>query len=411
MNPFPLILADLRAMRITAVFSVLLIALSIAMGIAVSAQERALRKASARAADDFPLLIGAAGSETQLVLSAVYLQPYALPLLDGATLKRLAGDPRVSGLSPVAPGDIYRGWPIVGVAPELVTRWGRVAPFEGRVFLKMGEAVLGSEVRLRMGEEFFATHGRAGDKHAPGEEDEDEDQHRHDNGAFVAVGRMPATGSPFDRAILVPIESVWAIHGQSVSHGGDLSRLGPPFDGDVPGVPAVVVRPKQVADAYQLRSEYRHNGALALFPAEVLTSIYQSLGDVRDLLVAASAANNLLLLASILMLATILVGLRRRRYAVLRALGATRTFVALTIWGGLVSLLAIGASLGLLLGFGAARLLSTWMQMRSGLALAPALGDGEILFSLGIFLVGALLMGAVSTVMALKGDVAKQLRF
>jgi putative ABC transport system permease protein len=275
----------------------------------------------------------------------------------------------------------------------------------------MGEAVLGSEVRLRMGEEFFAAHGRAGDKHAPGEEDEDEDEHRHDNGAFVVVGRMPATGSPFDRAILVPIESVWAIHGQPVGHSGSHSRLGPPYDGEVPGVPAVVVRPKQVADAYQLRSEYRHNGALALFPAEVLTSIYQSLGDVRDLLVAASAANNLLLLASILMLATILVGLRRRRYAVLRALGATRTFVALTIWGGLVSLLAIGASLGLLLGFGAARLLSTWMQMRSGLALAPALGDGEILFSLGIFSVGALLMGAVSTVMALKGDVAKQLRF
>jgi hypothetical protein len=34
-----------------------------------------------------------------------------------------------------------------------------------------------------------------------------------------------------------------------------------------------------------------------------------------------------------------------------------------------------------------------------------------MLFSLGIFSVGALLMGAISTVMALKGDVAKQLRF
>ena len=44
---------------------------------------RALREGSARAADAFDLLIGAPGSETQLVLTSVYLQPASLDLIDG----------------------------------------------------------------------------------------------------------------------------------------------------------------------------------------------------------------------------------------------------------------------------------------------------------------------------------------
>ena len=50
------------------------------------------------------------------------------------------------------------------------------------------------------------------------------------------------------------------------------------------------------------------------------------------------------------------------------------------------------------------------MQARSALALGRGLGDGEILFCFGIFTVGALVMSAVSTVMAHRGDAAKELR-
>ncbi len=58
------ILADLRRLWAGAVVVVLLVALATALGVTVTLQERALRLGSARAADKFDLVIGAAGSET-----------------------------------------------------------------------------------------------------------------------------------------------------------------------------------------------------------------------------------------------------------------------------------------------------------------------------------------------------------
>ena len=95
-NPFPVIRADLRRNQLLAWVTVLLVALSVASGIAVISQERALRQGSARAADDFDVLVGAPGSGTQLVLSTVYLQSQAIPLLDGDVLLQASAGPGLS---------------------------------------------------------------------------------------------------------------------------------------------------------------------------------------------------------------------------------------------------------------------------------------------------------------------------
>ena len=50
MNPLPMVIADLRALRWTAAAIVTLVALAVAIGVAIGAQERALRQASAKAA-------------------------------------------------------------------------------------------------------------------------------------------------------------------------------------------------------------------------------------------------------------------------------------------------------------------------------------------------------------------------
>ncbi|MEY9584854.1 hypothetical protein ABIA15_003611 [Sinorhizobium fredii] len=90
------ILADLRKYWLGSAVVVLIVALAVALGVAVTLQERALRLGSARAADKFDLVIGAAGSENQLVLSSVFLQASPLPLMDGRVLTQLASDPRVA---------------------------------------------------------------------------------------------------------------------------------------------------------------------------------------------------------------------------------------------------------------------------------------------------------------------------
>jgi putative ABC transport system permease protein len=95
MNPLPLVLAELRHNRSAVLAVAVLIALAVSLGVAVSAQERGLRKSSASAAEPFDIVVGMPGSQTQLVLTSVYLQPAALELVPGNVLQRLQDTPGV----------------------------------------------------------------------------------------------------------------------------------------------------------------------------------------------------------------------------------------------------------------------------------------------------------------------------
>ena len=93
MNPFPIVVALFRRNRATVLLLVCLVMLAVALGVAVSAQERALRQGSARAADRFDLIVGAPGSQTELLMNIVYLQPSAVELLKPDVLARLLAEP------------------------------------------------------------------------------------------------------------------------------------------------------------------------------------------------------------------------------------------------------------------------------------------------------------------------------
>jgi putative ABC transport system permease protein len=403
MNPLPMLIADLKALRWTAAAIVALVAMAVAVGVAINAQERALRKGSAAAAADFDLLVAAPGSQTQLMLTAVFLQPEALPLLDGSILKKLAADKRVAALAPIALGDISAGYPVVGTTAAFATRWGRLKPGEGRVFARRGEAVLGADVALPLGAEIIPSHATAGIRHPFGVTMPEEAEHRHGNARYQAVGRLPRLGSPWDRAILVPIETVWETHG--LGHhghaGGDAGEE--PLDAfltdsdNPPGVPAIVVKPKGVAEAYALRSAYREGGTMAFFPAEVLVALYGAMGNMRDVLFVASVLNTLLIVAAVLLLLLAVAGLRRRRYALLRALGAPRRYILLVVWLNAAVLLSTGCAIGLLTGWVLAGLVSSYVTGETGLALQFVFDSSDITGALML----VILASALSLVPAL----------
>lgn len=390
MNPIPMILADLRGLRWIGVVIVALVAIAVAVGIALGAQERAFRHASAAAADDFPLVVGAAGSPTSLVLSTVYLRLEALPLLRGEVLRRAQTDDRIAAVAPIAFGDVVRGHPVVGTTADFATRWGRLATTEGRMFVEEGEAVVGAAARIAVGETFSPSHGRAGSHARPGEADPEEKTHVHGAVHYTVVGRMAPTGGPWDRAVIVPVESVWETHGLGNGHRAD-GRIGAPFDAEgLPGLPALVVKPKSFASAYQLRAEYRAEGLGALFPAEVLVDLYAVIGDVGRILMVASAIDDGLVFLAVTALLVTVGGLRRRRYALLRALGASRVFVLSTVWGSSALLTAIGCLLGLGLGRAAAGIVSHLLTTETGLAVPVRLEAPDFVWVGFVFLAGSL---------------------
>ena len=370
MNPFLMVKADYRSMRGSALAIVLLVACAVGIGVALSAQEKAVRQSATHAAADFDVLVGAAGSATQLVMTTIYLQPEALPLMSGNILTSLATDPRVQASAPIAFGDVIAGYPVVGTTLAFANRWGRFdTPLEGRFFEAENEAVIGSDVNLQLGQEITPSHAMAGEQIHQGETSALEQAHRHEQVHLTIVGRLPPTGTPWDRAVLIPIESVWETHALGNGHQKD-GVIGPPFDGDdIPPIPALVIKPSSIANAYVLRGDYRKNNMMALFPAEILVKLYQNMGDVRDIMLVASVLNGLLILAAIILVVLAIFSLRRRRYAVLRALGASPLYIGLVAWLGAFGLIAAGCLCGLALGWGLTSLVSLWLSAYTGLHL------------------------------------------
>jgi putative ABC transport system permease protein len=145
---------------------------------------------------------------------------------------------------------------------------------------------------------------------------------------------------------------------------------------------------------------------VAFFPAEVLVGLYTTLGDVRDVLVVATTLNDILVFTATVMLLLALAGLRRRRYAVLRALGAPRSYILLSVWLGAALLLAVGCLAGLVLGGLAAWLVGQLVEQRTGLVLATGLGWSEVLGVAALIVVGSLmaLLPAIASFRTPVGD-------
>jgi putative ABC transport system permease protein len=382
MNPLPLTLAMLRHNRFTSILFVALIALATALGIAISAQERALRQGSARAADRFDLLVAAPGSQTDLLLSVVYLRPVATGLLAPEVLASLLEQPRAKLVAPIGFGDSHHGDPVVGTTAAFVEHLsGGLA--EGRVFQALEEAVIGALSPLKVGDHVEITHG-----HEEAHPEDDEGVHEHELEPLI-VGRMKPTGTPWDRAIVTSIEFNWAVHGLSDGHAEGERHIGPPFDAAAtPGVPAVVVSPESVRAAYGLRNQYRNGTSTAFFPAEVLVELYALMGDVRRIMSWLTLAAQVLVVVAILAGILALLDLQRRRFAVLRALGASRGFVFLVVWSYVAILIVSGAALGLLLGWALAGLVSHLLAASSGIAMQATIGATELAFAGGLLIIG-----------------------
>lgn len=383
--------ADLRRHWPGVLVIAAIIALAIALGVAVTLGERALRLGSARAAQAFDLVVGAPGSETQLVLSSVFLQPAPLPLVPGGVLAALVADPRVVWAAPVGFGDFHGDRPIVGTTSALVDGLGGIAA--GRGFERLGDAVVGARVDMPLGERFHPLHGQAGGP-----------QGMHGAATYTVVGRLAPTGTSWDRAVLVPIEAVWRVHGygEAGEHAAALDLDAPVRSEalsapDAPGVPAILVKPRTVVDAYRLRQQYRSERTLAVFPGEVLTRLYATLGDARLVLSMVAAGAQALVAAALLLVVAVHVLQRRRQIGALRAFGAPRLVVFAIVWLETVLIVAVGVAAGFLAGWAGARLLAAHLAGATGVAMPVAFAAAD-LWRLGLLLA---ISGAVAILPAL----------
>lgn len=377
----PVVSALLWRFRWTNALFVALVAVAVGLGAALTAQERALRRGTARAADRFPVIVAAPGDQVRAMLAAVYLQPSDVPLLGADALRRLQEDGQASLVAPLAFGDSFEGAVIVGSTAAFVEHLsGGLA--EGRMFEVMDEAVVGALSPLAIGDRFTPVHGHG---HAA--------LVAHEGVEVEVVGRMRPTGSPWDRGIVTPVEHVWDVHGLMIGHPPDApDRLGPPFDPDhFPGSPAFVVVPSSLAASYTVQARHDTRETMAFFPGAVLARLHALLGDVRQAMTVMATVSQTLVAAGVLLGLVALARLFARRFALLRALGAPRRFVFAVVWAYAVALVGAGAVLGLGVGFAASAALSRILTARMEIVIAPALSLREAHLVAAFFSAAALL--------------------
>lgn len=368
LRPLPLVGAMLRRFAGVNALFVALIALSVGLGVGLLAQERGLRQGSARAAEKFDLIVAAPGSEVTAMLAAVYLQPSDLALITGAQYAEIAGAEGVAFAAPIAFGDSHLGAPVVGTTAEFVTHLaGPLA--EGRAFATMAEAVAGAFAPVGVGDSLTPAHG-----HGPTAEAD-----AHEGAAYTVTGRMAPTGSPWDSAILVPVEGIWAVHGLATGHAPGDDTIGPPFRPDLmPGTPAVLVKATELWANYALKSRFTRSDLMAFFPGTVLSQLHGLMRDIRSAMSLMAVLTQVLVTLSVLTGLVILVRLIARSLALLRAVGAPLRFVFAVVWAYSAALITSGAALGLAFGWVAARGISAIITARTDVLVTAALSWPEL---------------------------------
>lgn len=194
------------------ILSILLLTASVAIITILILVEKQFEEKYQSNLDGVDLVLGAQGSPLQLVLSSVYQVDDPTGNISYDSVKVWMQHPYVKKAIPLAYGDNYVGFKIVGTTPDYIEKYqAKIA--EGKVFYHNFEVVIGAEVaeklNLKLGDTFKGTHGSA----AEGEV--------HDHGEYIIVGIASKTGKVIDNLILSNIPTVWQMHqdeGHEESH-------------------------------------------------------------------------------------------------------------------------------------------------------------------------------------------------
>jgi putative ABC transport system permease protein len=406
MNLLTLSLAYIRARALNAALNVLLLGLGVGTIVVLLLFSQQFEQRLGRDAQGIDLVVGAKGSPLQLILSSVYhldIPTGNIPLQEAEKLKT---NPLIKATVPLALGDSYQGFRIVGTNHDYVTLYdGKTS--SGRLWDKPFEAVLGSEVAahsgIKVGDQFIGSHGivEAGEK--------------HEHSPYTVVGLLAKSGSVLDRLVLTSVESVWEVHGQGPHHDEDEDHENKEAAGgekhvQPQEVTAVLVQYRSPMAAALLPRQINSQTALqAASPAFESARLLNIVGVGIDAVSAFAVV--LILCAGLSVFIALYNALRERSYdlAVMRSLGASRTklLTAVLIEGLVLTLL--GVLLGFLLGHLLTEALGVWLQASqrvrvTGWAFVP----GELMLLLLALAIG-LISALFPAVMAYRTDIAKVL--
>lgn len=284
----------------------------------------------------FDAVLGARGSKLQLVLNTIFHLEESPGNIAYADYERIRAHPAVRLAVPVALGDNYLGYRIVGTTTNLfsdvsLSDGGAFRFASGRSFDPgLREAVVGGFVARRLGlkrgDTFQPYHGLIFNP---------KDQHQE---TYVVVGVLEPSNTPADRVIWIPLQGVQRMSGHDPKSASDLSGVLLKFKDTSP------------LTARQLDLEYNKQGNRLTFAwpiAQIVAQLFNKIAWVDRILALVAYLVAVVATGSILVSIYNSMKERRRDIAILRALGARRR----TIFAAIVLEAVAIAALGMIAAF------------------------------------------------------------
>jgi putative ABC transport system permease protein len=397
---------------LTAVLTVLAIAVSVMLLLGVEKVRTGARQSFADTISGTDLIVGARSGALNLLLYSVFRIGNATNNITWKTFDEISKAPDIDWIVPISLGDSHHGFRVMGTTPDYFKRYRyrrtRTLDFShGGPFKDLFDAVIGADVAeqlgYKLGDKIIVAHGLGSTGFL-----------EHDDKPFTVVGILAKTGTPVDRTVHVSLEAIEAIHvdwqsgaripGQTVS--AEAVRK---MDLTPKAITAALIGLKSKLAVFRLQraiDEYRAEPLSAILPGATLQELWGLVGTAETALAAVSAMVVVTALLGMVTMILTTLNERRREMAILRSVGARPA----TILGLLVAeaalLIVLGAVTGIVLLYGALFLLQPYIDRVYGLYIAiEPLKSGELI-NLGSVVLAGILAGLLPALRAYRLSLA-----
>ena len=203
MNILKISYKNLSRNRLTSILNIILVAFGIGILSILFLASTQIGNKLERNAKDIDLVVGAKGSPLQLILSSIYHIDFPTGNIPAKDAYELMRNPLVKRAVPLALGDNYDGYRIVGTDTTFLGMYGLQID-KGKFWSKDLEVTIGNtvaiEAKLKVGDRFFGAHGLSGNSDL------------HKQHAYVVSGILKPQGNVTDNLILTNIGSVYEMH-------------------------------------------------------------------------------------------------------------------------------------------------------------------------------------------------------
>jgi len=354
MNTFKISSKNLVRNKLTTILNIILVAFGVGILSILLLAANQIGNKLEKNARDIDLVVGAKGSPLQLILSSIYHIDYPTGNIPAKDAYKLAHNPMVKRAVPLALGDNYNGYRIVGTDTSFRKLYS-LSILKGNFWQKDLEVTIGSTVasesKLKIGDSFFGAHGLTGNGDI------------HKQHAYTVRGILKPQGNITDNLILTNIGSVYKMHEEKPEHAAH----------HTPATEAKEINDKQIT---ALLIQYKSPMSVILFPRMVNQStnmqaaspamesarLFSLIGVGIDTL--QWFAVFIMAIAALSIFISLYNAMKERKYdlAIMRCLGASKSKLFFLVMLEGITVTLIGACFGLLIGHAALELIGAYQE-------------------------------------------------